>query len=294
MITLKNNTGNKSRVGYLAKVSSKGGYFEYAGIGDPAIGVITQSVGTGDLCEVMTSGIASVYVKGLVKPGDQVRMLKDGDGAKRGQCVRYTQGSGDVLVGRVLERGGNGLVRCYVDIASIKPDTNFTLYNTQWVDEKVPFTRDKQGQSSKPDFDFTELGLLFPQNNEGEEVYLIIQFNHDYKLGTSVSPHLHYIQDESGVPVFEMTYRWYDNGESPGAWTTIETANAVATYTSGSILQILEFPMISGVDITGVSSFMDVIIRRQTGDGITGDVLVKEFDIHYQKDSMGSNTEYVK
>jgi len=172
---------------------------------------------------------------------------------------------------------------------------NFTMTDTQWKDVLIPFTRDKQGQSSKPDFDFTELGLLFPQNDEGEEVYLVIQFNHDYKAESDISPHIHYIQDEEEVAIFEMTYRWGENGEAVGGWTTIESsATPVFTYTSGTIRQIVSFPDIDGTGITGVSSMMDIIIRRQTGDGVSGDVLAKEFDIHYQVDALGSDTEFTK
>jgi len=47
-----------------------------------------------------------------------------------------------------------------------------------WDDLRFPLTRDKQGQSDKPDFDFAGLGLLFPQNNNTEIVYLIAQFPH--------------------------------------------------------------------------------------------------------------------
>ena len=46
---------------------------------------------------------------------------------------------------------------------------------TTWDDFSVPLTRDKQGQSSKPDYDFTNLGLLFPQNDTAEIVYLVMQ-----------------------------------------------------------------------------------------------------------------------
>jgi hypothetical protein len=179
--------------------------------------------------------------------------------------------------------------------ADVVTTAELNYSDTYWKDILVPFTRDKQGQSSKPDFDFTDLGLLFPQNNENEEVYLILQVNHDYALGTNLHPHIHYIQDEAGIPKFELTYRWQDNGDTVGGWTTIESnVAAIFPYTSGAIRQILGFPAIDGSGISGVSSMLDVIIRRQTGDGIAGDVLTKELDFHYEIDGPGSRDEYVK
>jgi len=191
---------------------------------------------------------------------------------------------------------GNTTISGTLDVSGdVTVGGNFSMTDTQWRDLKFPLTRDKQGQSAKPDFDFTNLGLLFPQNNEAEEVYLIAQFDHAYKHGSDISPHIHCIQDEAGIPVFEMTYRWEKNGATVGDWTTIETsATPVFTYTSGTIRQILAFPNIDGSSIDAVSSMMDIIIRRQTGDGIAGDVLVKEFDIHYEVDSLGSDTAYTK
>jgi len=198
--------------------------------------------------------------------------------------------TGDISVEGELDVSGDTSLEGDVVIGG-----NFTLSDTQWTDLKFPFTRDKQGQTSLPDFDFTNLGLLFPQNNETEEVYLIAQFGHDFKHGTDISPHIHFIQSNAAVPVFEMTYRWENNGDTVGPWITIETeATPVFSYVSGELRQILEFPFIDGSGIEGVSSMMDIIIRRQTGDGVTGDVLTKEFDIHYQIDALGSDSEYVK
>lgn len=90
-----------------------------------------------------------------------------------------------------------------------------------------------------------------------------------------------------------MQYRWQGVGQSATEnFTTITTNVTVIPYTSGAIRQIIEFPMIDGSAIDGLSSMMDIKIYRQTGDGIAGDVLVKEFDIHYEIDKLGSDEEY--
>ena len=53
------------------------------------------------------------------------------------------------------------------------------------------------------------------------------------------------------------------------------------------------FPEIDGSLIGDVSSMMDIKLYRDDNVAI-GDVLTKEFDIHYEIDSLGSKEEYVK
>jgi hypothetical protein len=168
------------------------------------------------------------------------------------------------------------------------------LSDTSWDDLKFPFTLTKQGNTGKPDYDYTNNGLLFPQNDSGEITYAVGQMPHAWKEGTNISPHIHYIQDEAEVPTFKLDYKWYNNGDAvPGSYTTIATTGTpVFTYTSGSILQILSFPDIDGTGKT-LSSILDIKVYRDDND-VTGDVLGKEFDIHYEIDSFGSNDEFVK
>ena len=170
----------------------------------------------------------------------------------------------------------------------------YLKYKT-WDDLRFPFTRDKQGQTSLPDFDFTNLGLLMPQNDATEIVYLIAQFPHNKAENSVLRPHIHFIQSESNIPTFKMEYRWYNNGELvPSGWTTLSTddGEAAFTYTSGDMLQIISFPTISE-NGESVSSIMDIKIYRDD-NLVTGDVLTKEFDIHYIIDTMGSKTEFQK
>ena len=126
---------------------------------------------------------------------------------------------------------------------------------TQWDDLKFPATTLRQGATTKPDFDPVDVGLLFPQNDSGEIVYIIAQMPHEWKLETDIHPHIHYVQDFDHTvttPAFKMDYRWYKNGEDPtGSFTTITANTFVFPYTSGSILQIVSFP---AIDATGIDA----------------------------------------
>jgi hypothetical protein len=163
-----------------------------------------------------------------------------------------------------------------------------------WDDLRFPATRIRQGATAKPDFDSTNMGLLFPQNDATEIAYIIVQMPHSWKLQSGLRPHIHYIQDEAQEPVFKIDYRWYKNGADPtGSFTTITASTFAFTYTSGSIMQIVSFPEIDGTGIDAVSSILDIKLYRDD-NVVTGDVLLKEFDIHYILDTMGSYREYIK
>lgn len=169
-----------------------------------------------------------------------------------------------------------------------------TTQPPRWDDLRFPATRIRQGATAKPDFDITNMGLLFPQNDATEIAYIIGQMPHSYVLESALHPHIHYLQDEAQEPIFKLDYRIYKNGENPtGSFTTITANNFLFTYTSGSIMQLLSWP---DIDMTGIDTVSAIIEFKLYRDDniVTGDILVKEFDIHYQIDGEGSRQEYVK
>lgn len=166
---------------------------------------------------------------------------------------------------------------------------------TRWKDDKYVLTRAAQGNTDKPDYDYTNLGLLFPKNDTSEIGYIIAQLNHDWKIGTDIWPHIHFIQDADVAYTFKIDYRWYDQGEAvPGSFTTLTIDQLEFTYVSGSILQTA-YPAtaIDGSGISGISSFLDIKIYRADNVG-SADLLTKEFDIHYEIDAFGSATQDAK
>lgn len=164
----------------------------------------------------------------------------------------------------------------------------------RWDDLRFPFSLQRQGATGKPDFDYTNMGLLFPQNDATEIVYIIGQMPHDWKIGSSIHPHIHWVQDSSDIPGFEVAYRIYENGTDPtGGFTTLTTLTEMHTYASGSILQVSKWPLIDMSSITEISALVEFKVYRDD-NVISGDVLGKEFDIHYQKDSLGAYTEEEK
>jgi len=168
---------------------------------------------------------------------------------------------------------------------------------TTWNDIFFPLTTAKRGANNLPEFSESEVAYLFPSNNTSHIMYMVGQMPHDRKVGSDISPHVHWKQTQSGSPVFKLDYKWFGIGQDvPADWATLVMNNRVIPYTSGSIHQLNYGDMISGsiVDPTvGVSSIIIMKLYRDD-DAYTGNAICYQFDIHYLQDSLGSRTEYSK
>lgn len=166
---------------------------------------------------------------------------------------------------------------------------------TVWDDMFFPLTTAKQGQTDKPPFDTNGIGYLFPQADTTHIMYIIAQFPHSYSLGTSIFPHVHWKQENSGSVVFKMDYKWFNIGDIvPANFSTYVMEVDTQTYTSGSLHQLTGGSIaITGSHINKVSSLMLIKLYRDDNT-YTGNALTYQFDIHFCKDSLGSRTEYSK
>jgi hypothetical protein len=162
--------------------------------------------------------------------------------------------------------------------------TTVEFYNSL-EDIQVSATQAKTGSNLKPDFDETNIGFLFPQNNTAEILYIVLQMPHDRVPGTPIWPHVHCRLSGSGQPVMKMDYKWYNASDYtvPTGFTTYTMDNNTATWSTGTLsTMIFGDAEISGVDKTD-SSMM--IIKLYRDDNVyVGDLLVDEFDIHYYKE----------
>lgn len=115
------------------------------------------------------------------------------------------------------------------------------LCRSRWDDISVSATQTKVGANLKPDFDYTNIGLLFPQNDVAEKIYITMQMSHKKEIGTSIKFHIHYIQTGANQPTFNATYRFYNNGGTvPVFGSVISTggiggSKGIFSYVSGSL-----------------------------------------------------------
>lgn len=169
-------------------------------------------------------------------------------------------------------------------------------------DWRFPLTQAKTGSNLKPDFDETNNGYLFPQNDTVEVLFMSNVSSHRMLIHPDAiwHPHLHYWQDEAGYPVFEYRIKITGAGGAVGAWSdwtpSIGKAPDLPAWSSGTLHQIIIFPPLRAYDLgqTTPAAMVDIQLRRNDNI-VTGDVLAKEFDIHAIFDApLGSGQEFLK
>ena len=193
---------------------------------------------------------------------------------------------------------GFGIVRRGQPLPIKKKGSGLVLQGnyTVWDDLSIALTTTAQGALNKPEYDYTNMGLLFPTNDATEIAYCMVQMQHNKMLGTAIRPHIHYVQSGAAQPTFKMDYKFYNNNSAvPAGFTTLSTADGdkgIFTYDSGNLLQIAAFPEIAAPTSETVSAHFEFKLYRE--DTETGDFLAKYIDIHYLIDSFGSAGEYDK
>jgi hypothetical protein len=118
-------------------------------------------------------------------------------------------------------------------------------------------------------------------------------------------PHIHWFQNQDVLPNFLIQYRWQINGEAKiTSWSNLKLDSNVFTYVTGTLNQIT-------TNLTGISPPVDAVLSdilqirliRDTNNGSTefsgadtfsGNTPIMNLDIHYEINSLGSNTEYSK
>lgn len=194
------------------------------------------------------------------------------------------------------------------DLTPDQVDSNFKhvlensgLYDNEygagyWTDKSFPLTYSKRGQGDKPDYDFVNRGMLFPEGNTGEKIQIIDQMLHEKKFETPLRNHVHFIQTVETLPIYKFDYKWYNNGEDvPVDDITISTADGLGPafeWSGNPMLQIIRFPEIF-LPNESISSHLEGDIYRDD-NVVSGDVLTKYFDYHFFKDAAGSIEEYIK
>lgn len=170
---------------------------------------------------------------------------------------------------------------------------------TVWNDIFFPLVTAKQGKTDQPAFSDDEIAYLFPQNDKTHMMYIVAQFPHDMKVGSDLSPHVHWKQTQSGSVVYKMDYKWFPiSGSVPSTWETYTMDKHAILYTSGSMHQLnysqtyLSGSMLQTTGV-GVSSIMLIKLYREDNT-YTGDAVTYQFDVHYQIDTVGSRGLFTK
>lgn len=182
---------------------------------------------------------------------------------------------------------------------------------TVWDDLRVPMNGARPGASNDPGFSVWLITggsqgvfLWFFDAATEEELYFAVQMPHDYRFGTNLHPHVHWtpsttrtgtvswgleytISNITGT--FPNTRIIYGNTPNPNEYNLIANRH-----------YLTELPEIDGSNLQNVSSMLVCrIFRNATGAGGSSDTYgldigLLEVDFHYEKDTLGSRTEYTK
>lgn len=205
---------------------------------------------------------------------------------------------GILSAGKITDTGIIVTIGDGTNQTKIASDGTLTLEGTAtaWDDLVFSAHAAKKGALDKPDWDDTNVGLLFPQNDTSEYVQIICQMPHRWKAGSDIYPHVHYQRTSAGKPTFKIAYCWINIGDATATPTTVvELGTEVVTYTSGTIHQINKSAAaISGSGKTMSSILLIKLYRDDNTLAPSADSLVYQFDIHYEVDSFGSSSEYTK
>jgi hypothetical protein len=202
------------------------------------------------------------------------------------------------------------------DFSSIEPDGTLEFHGnaTVWEDYVVPFTSVKiRAETSPPDFQQFQdngasstgvYGYAFDASTL-QEVFFTIQMPHSW-AGTAIHPHIHWSPAVAGNGtenvVWGLEYTWINyNPTTSLAFPLSTTVTATSDAISGQALHhlITEFNPIAPIvdDQDGISSILVVRFFRDpdnSADNYAHDAFALSFDIHYERNTVGSRQEFIK
>jgi len=176
--------------------------------------------------------------------------------------------------------------------------------DTFWDDLRVAAESTRiNPATSKPDYGAFPVGATYTKtflfdSSAREAVTFSVQIPHKYKLGTDLHPHVHYsptVTDATSKTItWELNYRIANIDDAfAGSDTTLSQTYTGATVANTHML--LGLGTISGSVIDSISTMLVCALsRRGDTDTYGSDVAFLEFDFHFEVDSPGSRSEYVK
>jgi hypothetical protein len=173
--------------------------------------------------------------------------------------------------------------------------TNDARYREGWTDLSFPTESIYAFGLTDIEYNVPSNSVLFKTscstNFSTDHVWLVGQLPHSAKTNAAdCRPHIHYMQNSSTqTNMFLIRYKTYKIGEQiPSTWTDLPLTNNAFAYTTGTIHQIAYGSGIPGP--FGLSQNFDIKIWSRGGVACQ----LKFFDIHYQQDSFGSDSEFSK
>jgi len=181
-------------------------------------------------------------------------------------------------------------------------DLSFAMRRHHWWDDlRAPAGVAKTGPTA-PTWDTTEVGWNF-DNNPGanESVQINMQMPHSWVEGSDVVPHIHWCLTVNGAAgedvAWVLQYRVASiGGTFPAGFTTLGARIIDVSGYSARDHIVTTFTNFTMAGHT-ISAMMDIKLNRQTSaaeDDHESPVILKEFDLHYRKNALGSWQDSLK
>lgn len=169
---------------------------------------------------------------------------------------------------------------------------------TTWEDLRFPVGGlNPIGSAAPPTVDTTDGTLLFSKSATNV-IVCQAQMSHQWKEGTAISPHIHWSPTTTGGGnvVWRIEYQIADiNGTFSGSWTAQDMTVAAGTTAEKHLMS----EWATDIVMTGlhISAMLKIKVSRIGGDAADtydADARLLEFDLHYEQDAFGSDTELTK
>jgi hypothetical protein len=213
---------------------------------------------------------------------------------------------GNVVEDTSPQLGGN------LDLNNKNLVGNIRLSDTVWDDIRVAALSTKANGSKIPNISKVidngsgSQGIItYVFNSTVEkELYFAVQIPHKWKLETSIHPHVHWVPIASGGVGEKVS--WGLEYSTAKIGTTFPNSTIIFGNTTfpdeDLIVKKHYLTEIGIIDMTGIDSVSPMIMcrvfRDATSSGLTdnygSDAALLEIDFHYEIDSLGSDTEYIK
>ncbi|KKL15770.1 hypothetical protein LCGC14_2502290, partial [marine sediment metagenome] len=235
--------------------------------------------------------------------GDSYLYFYEG-GSATGAFLKWDDGPGVFSMNKGLNVGSAN------NFTEIQDDGTIRLEGTaqQWDDVRIVPGAFEFAGASDPTLQNWRPGgsgatFKIYKFKEFDEVFFTIQIPHNYKEGSDLKAHVHWTPCDRGVAESDNDVAWrldYSWANANAVFAPSSTANMTSTCTgTDDLYETSPSATISGAGKTISSMLVCRLYRIAVGDTWVGTTNaqspgLKEFDFHYQIDSIGSNSELAK
>lgn len=173
---------------------------------------------------------------------------------------------------------------------------------TVWDDSMVSPTAFRSGATALT-FDLLTATIYTHRFDVGDEIHIVCQLPHSMKLNTVIKPHIHIINknaigNTNYNVAYDIHYTWANIGSiMPAELSELNVKQsfqniAALTHKKPSFTDIVPTAVQGGISSIFMAKITRVVANASPYN--TADIYTLGFDIHFEKDTLGSRTPSAK